>query len=108
MFIRNSLIVAALLTTAVIFGTSYAQSQERSALQKYEVAVIKFDGPDRIAYILPEGKADKVRMFEEFPQPKGVHDEAFCLAQAANKLAKDGWEPVSIDGTRIMMKRAVK
>lgn len=108
MFIRNSLVVAGLLAVAAVFGASIAQSQERSAAQKYEVAVIKFDGPDRIAYILPEGKAEKVHIFEEFPQPKGVHDEAFCLAQAANKLAKDGWEPVSIDGTRIMMKRAVK
>ncbi len=107
MFIRNSLVVAGLLAVAVVFGASYAQSQERSANQKYEVAVIKFDGPDRIAYILP-GSTDRARIFEETPLPKGVHDEAFCLAVAANKLAKDGWEPVSIDGTRIMMKRPVK
>jgi hypothetical protein len=107
MFIRNSLVVAGLLAVAVAFGTSFAQSQERSGAQKYEVAVIKFDGPDRIAYILPGG-TERARIFEEYPLPKGVHDEAFSLAMAANKLAKDGWEPVSIDGTRIMMKRAVK
>jgi hypothetical protein len=107
MFIRNPLVVAGLLAIAVAFGTSYAQSQDRPATQKYEVAVIKFDGPDRIAYILPGG-TEKVRIFDEFELPKGVHDEAFCLSMAANKLAKDGWEPVGIDGTRILMKRAVK
>jgi hypothetical protein len=107
MFIRNPLVIAGLLAVTIVFGTTFAQSQERSAVQKYEVAVIKFDGPDRIAYILP-GKTEKVRIFDEFELPKGVHDEAFCLAMAANKLAKDGWEPVGIDGTRIMMKRAVK
>ncbi|HEY1173626.1 MAG TPA: hypothetical protein VGH19_19835 [Verrucomicrobiae bacterium] len=107
MFIRNSLVVAGLLAVAVAFGATFAQSQERAAAQKYEVAVIKFDGPDRIAYILP-GNTQKARITDEIEIPKGVHDEAFCLAVAANKLAKDGWEPVSIDGTRIMMKRAVK
>lgn len=107
MFIRNSLVVAGLLTVAVLFGASLGQSQERSVPQKYEVAVIKFDGPDRIQYLLP-GNSQKVRIFEEAPLPKGIQDEAYCLAYAANKLAKDGWEPVSMDATRIMMRRPVR
>lgn len=107
MFIRNSLIITALLVLTVVLGSTFGQSQERSAAQKYEVAVIKFDGPDRIAYILPNG-TEQVRIFSEIALPKGVHDEAFCLAMAANKLAKEGWEPVGINGTRVMMKRPVK
>lgn len=107
MFIRHPRLLTGLLAATIITGVAWAQSADRPAAQKYEVAVIKFDGPDRIAYILP-GSTERARIFEEIPLPKGVHDEAFCLAVAANKLAKDGWEPVSIDGTRIMMKRAVK
>lgn len=39
--------------------------------------------------------------------PKDIHDEEFCLAWAANKLAQDGWEPVNLNATRVLMRRQV-
>lgn len=101
------LLFVGLFALVSLAGTSALHSQEAAAKQRYEVAMIKFDGPDRIQYILPN-KTEYVRIFKDAPLPKDIHDEEYCLTYAANKLAQDGWEPVNLNSTRILMRRPVK
>jgi hypothetical protein len=37
--------------------------------------------------------------------PKDIQDEEFCLTWTANKLAKDGWEVVTLDSRRLVFRR---
>jgi hypothetical protein len=37
--------------------------------------------------------------------PKEADNEQFCLAVAANRMAKEGWEPVNLDSRRILFRR---
>ena len=78
-----------------------------SPARRCEVAIIKWDGPDRIQFITPD-RAELVRVFDQgVEMPKGIRDEAFCLAWAANQLAREGWEPMNLNATRILMQRQV-
>ena len=102
------LLVAVTMVGLVLLLTrTEAQNPKPSAAQRYQVAIIKWDGPDRIQFITPE-KCELVRVFKQgVEQPKGIRDEAFCLTWAANQLAEEGWEPVNLNSTRILMRRLV-
>jgi hypothetical protein len=99
-------VAVALMATAL--GTVSLRSQGSTTAQRFEVAIIKFDGPDRIQYLLPGGRAEFQRAFKDMPLPKDARDEEFCLAYAANKLAADGWEPVNLNSTRLLLRRPVR
>lgn len=91
--------VAALILTAV-----YGQSSS-GGKAKWEFAIIKYDGPDRIQFIRPD-RFEFVRLFQSGVQlPKNAHDEEYCLAVAANQMAEEGWEVVNLDATRLMLRR---
>jgi len=107
----NRKIIITIGLTAIglwLWSASSGTAQERKAPQKYECAIIKYDGPDRIQLILPN-RFENLRLYKQgVVLPKEAQDEAFCLAYAANELAKEGWEPVGIDSTRVLMKRPVQ
>jgi hypothetical protein len=74
---------------------------------RHEYAVIKWDGNDKVCVNLPD-KSEIVRVYETSSTrtPKDMQEEEFCLAFMANKLAKDGWEVVTLDSRRLVFRRA--
>ena len=104
---KKSLTILVLLAAFVLLrGAEMAAAQEKAAAQKFEYAMIKWDGPDRIQYILPD-KFEFVRLGEKFPLPKEAQPEEFYLTKASNELAKQGWEALNIDSRRILVRRPV-
>lgn len=92
-----------LLTGIVVVASLMAQDKSRPA--RYEYAIVKWDGPDRLFYNLPN-KFEMVHLAERGTAiPKDAQNEEFCLAAAANIMAKDGWEPVNLDSRRIVFRR---
>jgi len=105
---KRSALLTGMLILASCFGAAMLlKAQGPGAAQKYEVAMIKWDGPDKIQLITPQ-KCEFMRVFKNGIQlPPDIHDEEFCLNWAANRLAQEGWEPVTLNSTRILMRRAV-
>jgi hypothetical protein len=101
------LIAFASVSLTLFLTRTEAQGPPASSTQRFEVAIIKWDGPDRIQFITPE-KSEMVRVFKLGVElPKGIRDEAFCLTWAANKLASEGWEPLNLNSTRLLLRRPV-
>lgn len=99
--------VAATAVAILFMSRTEAQGPASPSSRRCEVAIIKWDGPDRVQFILPE-KSEMVRVFKQgVEMPKDIREEAFCLAWAANQLAREGWEPVNLNSTRILMQRQV-
>jgi hypothetical protein len=74
--------------------------------QSYEYAVVKWDGPDRLYINLPNNGFKLVHLEKEgVTIPKDADNEQFCLAVAANRMAKEGWEPINLDSRRILFRR---
>lgn len=74
----------------------------------YEYAIVKWDGPDRLYYNLPN-KFEMVHIEKEgVVIPKDAQAEEFCLAYASNKMAQDRWEPINLDSRRILFRRMVR
>ncbi len=105
---HKRLYAAALGTAAVLFAFTFlTRAQTTGAAPRFETAMIKWDGPDKVQLITPQ-KCEFIRVFKTGAQlPPDIHDEEFCLNWAANKLAQEGWEPVNLNATRILMRRPV-
>ena len=106
---KRAVLLIVTIAAAAWFGlTMLSKAQAPGVTARYEVAMIKWDGPDKIQLITPN-KAEFVRVFKSgVGLPADIHDEEFCLNWAANKLAQDGWEPVALNATRILMRRPVR
>jgi hypothetical protein len=90
------------------FSTPILRAEEPAPSQKYEYAIIKWEGPDRIQYILPD-RFEFARLYREgLKRPDDAQDEEYCLAFAANRLGKEGWEAVNLDSRRILLRRVKK
>ena len=100
-----------LVLTASLVVPASAEDKPQTAevkTQKYEYAVVKWDGPDRLYYNLPD-KFELVHLEKiGVTIPKDADNEQYCLAVAANTMAKDGWEPINLDSRRILFRRPVK
>lgn len=101
------LLVMAGFVLALAMGTTMLVRGQSEAQGKYECAMIKWDGPDKLAVIYPD-RAEVVRVFKFAKATADVSEEEFCLAWGANKLAKEGWEPVNLNSRRVFFRRAVK
>ena len=83
-------------------------AQETARAPVYEYAVVKWDGPDRLYYNLPD-QFEFVQMKDrKVPIPKDAQPEEFWLAYAANEMAKQGWEAVNLNSRRILFRRPKK
>lgn len=92
-----------ILTACVVLPAS---AQDKAV--KYEYAIVKWDGPDRLYKNLPGNKLEVVKLDKMgITVPKEAQNEEFCLSVAANLMAKDGWEPVNLNSRRILFRRAV-
>ena len=86
---------------------SYSFAQDKTA--KYEYAIVKWDGPDRLYYNLPNDEFKIVHLEQDGVKiPKEADNEQYCLSIAANRMAKDGWEPINLDSRRILFRRPAK
>jgi hypothetical protein len=96
--------LAIVLVLGIAALTTTVPAQPKA--QKYEYALVKWDGPDRIYYNLPD-KFELVYLSKIGVQiPKEAQEEEFCLTIAANVMAKEGWEPVNLNSRRILFQRA--
>jgi len=94
----------------VILGLAFTMSAHGAQLapgEYYEYAMIKWDGPDKLAIIYPD-RAELIRVFKQSKLPSDINEEEFCLTWGANKLAKEGWEPINLDSRRILFRKAPK
>ena len=81
------------------------RSADRTETAKYEFAIVKWDGPDRLYYNLPD-KFEVVHLrTQRVNIPKEAEEEEWCLTYAANQLAREGWETVTLDSRRILLRR---
>ena len=86
-------------------ATLLVRAQDKAAA-KFEYAIVKWDGPDRLFYNLPN-KFELVHMEKEGVKlDRDAQAEEFYLAYACNKMALDGWEPVNLDSRRVVFRRA--
>ena len=64
---KKSLAMFALMAVFVLFnGAKLATAQEKATTQRFEYAMIKWDGPDRIQYMLPD-RFELARLGEKHP-----------------------------------------
>lgn len=97
--------VALLVLVGCFAMPSFSSAQDKVA--KYEYAIVKWDGPDRLYYNLPNDEFKLVHLEKDgVTIPKEADNEQYCLSIAANRMAKDGWEPINLDSRRILFRRA--
>ena len=103
---KKILLIAAVLAAIWLCNTHQSTALDRPAGGKYEYAIVKWDGPDRLYYNLPD-KFEMAHIAKTGVKiPGEAQEEEFCLAYAANKLAADGWEPINLNSRRILFRRA--
>jgi|SRR5436190_15809260 len=97
-----------LSTLAVILLLPHLTAADAPAGTKWEYAIVKWDGPDRLYYNLPD-KFELVFLSKTgVTIPKDAQQEEWCLNYAANKLAKDGWETLTLNSRRILLRRPAR
>jgi hypothetical protein len=96
--------IAALVVWLGASVTVSAQAKAGAAQSEY--AIVKWDGSDKVCVNLP-GKSEIWHVYElsSTRTPKEMQEEEFCLAWTANKLAKEGWEVVTLDSRRLVFRR---
>ena len=103
---KKSFIFIGLVAVAVCFGTAVLLRAQGNSAARYEYAIVKWDGPDRLYYNLPD-KFELIHLDKGGVRiAKDAQEEEFCLAYACNHLAKDGWEPVNLNSRRVLFRRA--
>jgi len=109
--VMKKIICIALLTlVGCVVTPSYSFAQDKTANhQIYEYAIVKWDGPDRLYYNLPNDEFKLVYLEKDGVKiPKEADNEQYCLSIAANRMAKDGWEAVNLDSRRILFRRPAR
>lgn len=105
---QKKLIIVVVLVAVFVGVTIVLSAQEKGEGAKYEFAVVKWDGPDRLYYNLPGQFALVHLKSQGVIFPKEIQEEEFCLAYAANQMAMDGWDAVNLNSRRILFRRARK
>jgi hypothetical protein len=95
-----------LLLAATLLACMGVRSADKTDSGKYEYAIVKWDGPDRLYYNMPD-KFELVHLRNQRVNiPRDAQEEEWCLTYAANQLAKEGWETLTLDSRRILLRRA--
>jgi hypothetical protein len=95
-----------LLLAATLLASVGVRSADKPDTAKYEYAIVKWDGPDRLYYNMPD-KFELVHLRSQRVNiPRDAQEEEWCLNYAANQLAKEGWETLTLDSRRILLRRA--
>jgi hypothetical protein len=103
---KKLLIISAAVIVALGWNGVRTNAQDRRSVPAYEYATVKWDGPDRLFFNLPNS-FELVHLRKNGVEiPRDTQEEEWCLMFASNKMAKDGWEPVGLDSRRILFRRA--
>jgi hypothetical protein len=103
---KKLIIIAVMAGAAVLWNMHPGVAQDKAAAAKYEYGIVKWDGPDRLFYNLPE-KFELAHLAKSGVQiPHDAQEEEWCLAYAANQMAREGWETITLDSRRIVLRRA--
>jgi hypothetical protein len=104
---KKIICVALLILLGCFAMPSYLMAQDAAGKnQHYEYAIVKWDGPDRLYYNLPNDVFKLVYLTKDgVTIPKDADAEQYCLSIAANRMAKEGWEAVNLDSRRILFRR---
>jgi hypothetical protein len=101
---KKLMFVLPLTILAAVWIVSPGKAQEKAS-PKYEYAILKWDGPDRLYYNMPD-RFELVHIGKKGVKiPSDAQSEEWCLAYGANELAKEGWEPINLDSRRIVLRR---
>jgi len=105
---KKPLLFLAFIAAAIIWNTNpgSAQDKRQPTASAYEYAIVKWDGPDRLFCNLPNSFELQHITKNGVTLPRDANEEEFCLTYAANKMAKEGWETVTLDSRRIVLRRA--
>jgi hypothetical protein len=106
---KTTMLAIGITALAVWLGASLlSTAQEKVSAKRCEVAIIKWDGNDKVCVNLPN-KPEIMHVFELSGSrpPRDMQEEEYCLTWVANKLAKDGWEVLNLDSRRLVFRRPV-
>ena len=93
-----------LVVLAALWFSNRGDAQQK-APPKYEYAVLKWDGPDRLFYNMPD-HFEMVHLEKQGVKiPGEAQNEEWCLAYGANQLSREGWEPINLDSRRLLLRR---
>ena len=99
-----SCVVVLLGLVAISFVT---QAQPKPSAPRVEMAIIKWDGNDRVQVMTPT-KSEVIHVLQAGGQKMtDIPEEEYCVTFVANKLAQEGWEPVNLNNRRIFLQRPV-
>jgi len=101
---RKILMTAPLALVALIWVINSGRAQDKTP-PKYDYAVLKWDGPDRLYYNMPEHFEMEHLEKKGIKIPSEAQNEEWCLAYGANQLSKEGWEPINLDSRRLLLRR---
>jgi hypothetical protein len=97
-------IIVLLGLVAISFVT---HAQPKPTAQKVEMAIIKWDGTDRVQVMTPT-KSELIHVLQAGGQKiTDIPEEEYCVTFVANKMALEGWEPVNLNNRRILLQRPV-
>ena len=105
---RQNLIISSLAGLAILLGASqYLGAQPQAVGHRYEAAMIKWDGSDRVQVMTP-AKSEVIYVYKTGGQRvTDIPDEEYCLTWVANKLLQDGWQLVNLNNRRVLLHRPV-
>ena len=102
----NKLFLFALFALGALLGLSVVRAQNHKTAGASEYVIVRWADPDVLLYHYPNGRFEEVRVLKTGKAiPRGAANEEFCLTEAANFLARTGWELVQLDGSRLIGKR---
>ena len=109
---KKLLIITTALAATLVWSMRPGVAQDKTAASKpapnYEYAIVKWSGPDRLYYNLP-GKFELVFLAKSGVQvPRDAEPEEWCLTYTANQMVKDGWQTITLDSRRILLRRTAK
>jgi len=88
----------------LVLATAAPRAQDSTRAAAYEYAIVKWDGPDRLYYNLPNQFEVVYMKDRKVPIPKEAQEEEFWLAYAANEMAKQGCEAVNLNSRRTLFR----
>jgi hypothetical protein len=104
---RTTMLAIGITALATWLGASLlSRAQEKAFARRSEYAVIKWDGTDKVCVNLPN-KAEILHVYElsSTRTPKEMQEEEFCMTFMANRMAKEGWEVLTLDSRRLVFRR---
>ena len=101
---KKLLFIVPLAVVAALWFINRGNAQEKTP-PKYEYAVLKWDGPDRLYYNMPD-RFEMVHLEKQGVKiPGEAQNEEWSLAYGANQLSREGWEPICFDSRRLLLRR---